>query len=289
MDPLAAWGTAIALGTLVLTGIAAYPTIEEWWKRTRRGIRVRQITQAADPDGLAALELLARRIPEHERDSAEDILRWFREVDHETKRGTCRLQDYFLIGAVRDHVAGFAYVHYYPLRRMAFFSYLVVDDEIPEARDCYVSTAILSKLVRELARGRNPCRQIVTEVESPDALRGPAALRARARIKHFKMLASAAGLTLRVFDVGYSQPRVSLDIDSAKEAPMCLLCAFLADGKKISELASEEYGKVIDFLVEDIYGDQFQHDPELDRAYRSYLQTWGNRMKKRSTQPISLL
>lgn len=98
----------------------------------------------------------------------------------------------------------------YPSTSLAFFSYLVVDDRVPEARYCKVSTELLRQVRRLIARS-GQCRAVLLEVDEPHVLQGPRARQAAARIRHFKALARMAGCPLKSLSIDYLQPRLSLE------------------------------------------------------------------------------
>lgn len=242
-------------------------------ERKSREVKVDRITDPDHPDIAIAMRLFERRIPDEERDSPDDIIRWLREVRDETRRGVCKLVDYFLIARIADNVAGFAYFQFYPDYSLAFFSYLVVDDTIPEARECQVSTRLLQEAVTHLFKGRLECNGVVLEVDEPKVLHGKKKATAAARIRHFQTLSRQLGFPLKTVSIDYTQPRLLVD-GSLHELPMRLMYAIKTPAIEPRRLTKSETTDLLRFLSEAIYGDHFEHRVDLYQEYRRYLRTW---------------
>lgn len=215
---------------------------------------------------MRALRLYERRIPQNERDEFDDIIRWLHEVRDETKRGVCKLQDYFLVAKVGDDLAGFAYVQFYPQASLAFFSFLVVDDLIPGARYCRVSTELLRQ-VRMLLEQSGRCRAIVLEVDEPDVLTGPESREAAARIRHFKALGRMAGCPLKSVRMSYVQPGLQPSASGSSEIRLRLMYAALKPDREPDRLHKRDVGDLLDFLSGCVYGDHFEHRADFDSSY----------------------
>jgi hypothetical protein len=261
---------AAVIGAIATLAAAVLPKIVEKIQQRRqeaahRSVTVRRIQDPADPDVFRALTLYERRMPPSERDDLEDIVRWLREVQEESRRGVCELEDYFLVAHAGGDLAGFAYLHLYPAARLAFFSYLVIDEGVPEARYCRVSTALVREARRNIERS-GCCRGIVAEVQ--DA----------ARVRHFKVLARMAGCPLNVVSIDYRQPRLSLTASDVTEVRMTLMYAPLDPDREPRRLHRTDVADILGFLATSIYGDHFEHRSDLDKAYRAYLQEWKARL-----------
>jgi hypothetical protein len=270
---LAALITAGATISATLLTLAIQAGRQRKKRHQARKVTVERISDASDPDVAIALSLFERRIPDEERDSPEDIVRWLREVQNETREGICKLADFFLIGRVRDEVAGFAYLQFYPAFSLAYFSYLVVDDKIPEAKECHVSTAMLERATDLILRSKSRCYGIVLEVDEPELLQGEPKRRAEARIRRFQLLSRQLRFPLKTLAIDYFQPRLSL-AQETKEQQMRLMYAVPNPSIEPSRITKKEAARILSFLGDAIYGDHFEHQVELDQMYRNYLISW---------------
>jgi hypothetical protein len=80
---------------------------------SRNPLRVRRIEDPHDPYLQQALDL-NERIPENERNSSEDIVRWLCEIKLETAEGRCKFQDYPLVALVKKKVVALLSAQFYP-------------------------------------------------------------------------------------------------------------------------------------------------------------------------------
>lgn len=288
----------VALWTAIIGAMAALlaavlPKVLEWIRERRREARqrsvaVKRIQDPADPDVFRALQLYERRIPPTERDDLDDIVRWLQEIQAETKRGVCKLKDYFLVAHAGEDLAGFAYVQFYPTASLGFFSYLAVDDSVPEARYCRVSTELVRHVCELLTRtGR--CRGVVLEVEEPEAIRGPRARQAAARIRLFKALARMGGCALKSVRIPYVQPRLAISKESGgSEKRLRLMYTPFRPTHEPRRLHKRDVEDLLDFLASGIYGDHFEHRKDLDAVYRDYLQEWKARLLQSVPEVVEL-
>ena len=250
---VALWAAVISAIAVVAAAILG-KLIESILDRRRaaqhRSVTVAQIRDPGHADVFRALRLYERRIPAAQRDDLDDIVRWLREVQEESKRGVCKLEDYFLVARVGDDLAGFAYLQAYPSTSLAFFSYLVVDENVPEATFCKVSTELVRQARRLIVRSGR-CRAVLIEVEKPASLRGPGAHKAAAQIRHFKALARMVGCPLKSLDIDYLQPRLSLEESGKAEVPMRLLYASLNAACEPRRLHKRDVTEILEhFTVE---------------------------------------
>jgi hypothetical protein len=287
---IALW--AAIIGAIAVLAAAVLPKIVERIQERRRDTSLRSVSVAriqhhADPDVFRALRLYERRIPATERDDLDNIVRWLQEVQDESRRGVCKLEDYFLVARAGGDLAGFAYIQSYPTASLAFFSYMVVDDFVPEARYCRVSTELLQQTHRLLARSGR-CRAVVLEVDEPTVLRGPRARQAAARIRHFKALARMAGCPLKSLSIDYYQPRLAVGQSGEAEVQMRLMYSPFHAARDPRRLHRRDVAEILDFLATCIYGDHFEHNLELDRAYREYLNDWKARMIQAVPEVVEL-
>lgn len=273
---LALWVAIV--GAIAALAAAALPKIIEVNQERRKEARLRLVTvdriqSPAHPDVLQVLKLCERRMPAAERDDLDDMVRWLGEVEEESRRGVCKLDDFFLVARAGEDLAGFAYIQVYPSTSLAFFSYLVVDEGIPEAKYCEVSTKLLQRAKKLIARSCN-CRAIVFEVDEPSVLAKSKTKRASARIRLFKALARMTGCPLKSVAVTYLQPRLSLGESDHQEIPMRLMYAQLDTRQELRRLHKRDVADILDFLAGCVYGDHFENRPDLDKSFREYLNHW---------------
>lgn len=209
-------------------------------------------------------------------DRPEVIIRWLREVHAEREAGVCKLDDYFMVAKIANQIAGFAYAQYYPAFKLAFFSYLVVNDQIPEARACKVSAEIAKELKKHLFGSWSKCLGVVAELDEPATLEGAEKRHAAGRIKHFRQLAAIAGCSFGAIQVEYHQPKLTTE-PGPPEVRMRLMFAPRQGWRHPRRLTRSDVERIFRFLAEAIYGDHFENRLDLDRAYRAYLTDWAVR------------
>jgi hypothetical protein len=268
-----------ATATIVATSITLLVQARRQRKKALKGrkVKVGRITDPGAPDVAVALRLFERCIPSEERDSPDDIVRWLVEVQGETREGICKLSDFFLVAHVGDRLAGFAYLQFYPSFSLGYFSYLVIDTDISEARECHVSTALLQNAHRLLFKGKLDCKGIILEVDEPAVLDGKDKARAAARIRHFQTLSRQLGFPLKTVSLGYLQPCLSIDANS-EGYPMRLMYAVRDPSTEPSRITKKEMIQILRFLSDAIYGDHFAHRVDWDQKYRSYLASWREKL-----------
>ena len=140
-----------------------------------------------------------------------------------------------------------------------------------EARDGRAAQCLLNFLNKFRDDELKDMEGIVFEMEFPASEDKEQALRNRSRRRLFEFYAKRLGITARVLDIPYLQPRLDL-ADSAYTEERQLLAYGRTQGPAISgSIPREEISKVLTFVYSAIYGDQFEGDPQQDREYREYL------------------
>lgn len=264
----------VTIATIVGALAAVVALFIPWLQRKFRSkklILVRRIRAAGDPDLLPALALYTRGIPENERDNQDDIVRWLKEVEIESREGPCKLKDYFLVAKAGSRVAGFLYSQYYPNSRLLFVSFMAVDPNIPEARRCLASTALLQYMSRELRSGLKSCEGLVFEIEYSRSGHKKRDATCRARMRHFRALAGTRAIVVKEIGIDYKQPRLSLWESDQREERQHLLYGRTRSPHLSATIPRNEAEKVLRFLYEEIYGDNFEDDPRKNTQYRQYL------------------
>jgi len=271
---------ALILAAAAVLGIVAgairnFETIAARIKRilTRRRpqepqVEISRVSDPEDDDLHEALILYKKRLPEHERDQDDDIIRWFQEIEAETKNGICELKDYFLVARLGDRVCGLMYFHYYPETKLAFVSYLVTDgdNDTTQSRVTNRLAKRAGKLLKKEAKG---LIGFVAETDDPRrAESSPKRLEARARIKLFRKIAQTQRAALMVLDMPYVQPRTSLEERDAQATPMVLIYARPGRINKLPFIPKADGERILRFVYNTVYADEF---PDSDGRYREHL------------------
>lgn len=218
-----------------------------------------------------------QRIPDEERDSPDDIIRWLQEVQGETKRGVCKLIDFFVVAHIGEAVAGFAYAHFYPAFSLAFFSYLVVDDKIRDAAERGVSRELIGEIANQLSRLK--CKGVVAEVDKSQV---------EALVKHFRPLSRQRLFPLKKVSISYWQPPLSVD-DKLQEHPLQLVYA--VPSRDLHVITKDEMISILRFISEAVYGDQFEppaYPVYIDQKYKSVLNSWCENLVRKLPNGVNL-
>lgn len=279
--------TTIVIGLFMVLA-ALIPLLARTSKRRSR-ITVKRIQEPSDPDLLPALELYSRAIPENERDSPENIVRWLQEVQTETREGRCELVDYFLAAKASDKPIALLYAHYYPASRLLHISYLVVDGDAPEAKRCAASKALVSHMTSEVKRSLKHCHGIVFELEYQDSGSKKKTRVANGRMRHFRALARMQNIVVKEIALDYRQPKLSLWEGNYREERQHLMYARARPPHLPNSIARSEVEKVVLFLYKQIYGDHFDDDAARDAEYHQYLDRLYLKAVAKLPDPVPLL
>jgi hypothetical protein len=246
----------------------------KWWlDREHQLVKVYRIKEPDDTRLESALKLCERMLPANEVDSPANVARWLAEVKQETAEGRCRLIDYLLVSVLDGKVCGVLYGQYYPLYKLMFISYVVADAEDAAARDGRATQSLFKYLRAARDDELAEMEGIVFEMEYPNPHTTEQNRRSRSRSRLFEFYAQQLGITVRILDIPYRQPRLDLDDPSCKEEPQLLAYGRTALPAISRSVPREEVQNVISFVYKAIYGDQFEGDPNQDLEYRRYLDT----------------
>ena len=110
---------------------------------------------------------------------------------------------------------------------------------------------------------------MLMEVEHPDA---PTAGKADplARVRLFCRLGEAHSVPIRVLDIDYVQPKLSLATPGVSEKPMWLLYAFRRPTGSLGEVRREFVASLLSFVYRDVYPDGYSDDQSEQRRYENY-------------------
>lgn len=291
------------LDTTIIAGIiagiiGAIATIITGYLTKERPPRlvVERIKNPESEDLITALELYRRRIPNDELCSPEDTIRWLREAMEAAKKGQCEIEEFFLVAKVKyqrqiSKVCGLLYFTYYPMAnpRLAFVSYLVVDNRIPEAHG-RAAAELLFEVKKLLKKDLKRCQGFVTEVDDPNSARikrDPKKYhRADNRIGRFRMVVKHSGFTLVPLNhVAYKQPDLDPSGNPAAEVPMLLMYAPIDRSADARSLNKNKIDELLDFVLNRVYGDSFLDGGAKESQYRAYLSELKQRILQSSSFP----
>lgn len=238
--------------------------------KMNKRIVVRRVSKPQDRSLYAAFSLYERRLPENERDSFDNIVRWLRECQERDKRKDAKFRDYLLLASAEGRICGIFYGTYYARTRLLLVGYLVSDNRSRAGKD--VVPALLRYIKRLLQGELRDCVGIVFEVEhfayadSPKKCR-----RCRAREEYFRGCLRGEGLVVKSLSFDYCQPRLSLWDSESKEEPQVLMYGRTQPPPLANTLPKSEVAAILDTIYNDWYGDCYEDAPERSKAYRAYL------------------
>jgi predicted phosphodiesterase len=252
---------------------------------------VRAIYDCRDPDIRAALELYEKRIPEHERFEAPDIVRWLREEQEERERGIDDARSYFIVAKDGVRVRGFALLHYHPKVHLAFIAYLVAAKG-PKLDDEYISQKLLEKIKWLFGNEEYlaSCCGFLLEVDDPAVARTAKHKQERlARIRLFCMLAESLGFSLRALDFDYRQPLlwIPAEDECGQEVPMMLMYA-RGSGLSDCTLGRSEVKSLLQFVYKWLYPEGFSEVENENIQYREYTNRLYDQQIQRIPEKVGL-
>jgi hypothetical protein len=235
-------------------------------------IRVKRINHENDPDLEKALDFYcdADFIPANERDDRGEIVRWIREIRDETEQGIAALIDYFLIAKGKGNICGILYAHYYLKSKMLFISYLIASTKYSERKDKIrgISSELLRYIKKRFKKELKDCRGIVFELRLDKHFESKSAL--------FSGFAQQLEIPIRRIMINYVQPKVSLWNGSGIEE-MAIYYGRIGRIFDREYLPRGEVIEILDFLYDEIYGDQFSTIESKDRQYKDHLRELYNK------------
>jgi len=261
--------------------LRSIPAVDDAFGRLQLGVLnpviVRRVRNPTDPDLHVALELYESRISGQLRFQGADIIRWLAD-DLSTRSKDARApHDFFLVAKFQRKVRAFVLFHYYPVRKIAFFAYMVVDRNVKGLPSNQLSNSLISEVRRMLIKDRilRNCETLLFEVEDPRKSTMAKQLEHIARIQRFCSLAESQGFSLRSYEIDYSQPQLSLPTDDeiVVEEALLLLSARARSGPSNREDIRREVIDLLSFVYCDLYPEGFSSIEEEDAAYRAYCKT----------------
>jgi hypothetical protein len=243
----------------------------DWiFRRIGRRVVVKRVVSPHDKDLDAAFELYSRRLPENERDSFENIIRWLEECSRVGKQEDAMFRDYLVVAKTAGKVCGIFYGTYYLRTRLLLVGYLVRDNR--SKRGALIVPAILKYMTRLFRAELKECKGVAFEIEHYAHADTPnRAKHCRRREDHFRGLLRRHGLVVKPLAFDYRQPRLSLWDSDSKEEPQILLYGRIRPPAVGNTLPKSEVAAILDTIYNDWYGDCYADNPERDREYRAYL------------------
>lgn len=282
--------------------VAALPGILWAWYEVRRrreeaeraakkspcSVNAYAATDPADPWLHEALKLYQseRRIPDDEKTTSLDMVRWVREERDKSWIARLYCRDDLIVSVVEGKAVGLLHLTHYVLSRMAFVSYVVAKTPSSESPCTH---ALLDCMGRVL-RGRRPrCRIALAEIDDPEATNSPVerAMR-KARLRLFRSLATAQGSELRLLDVPYVQPCLDPEC-SGSEIPLLLLVFWIGRHGPPRTISRANAVRIVRTVYELVYGDSFLNSQAVSRKYRVYLRALTRRVTRGIPQRVRLV
>jgi hypothetical protein len=235
-------------------------------------IHVRRITKPNDKDFNQLMHIYEQLIPDNERSSPEDIVRWLSEYNIERKDPNHTLEDYWLVGKIEGVVVSFLYFHYYTDTRLLFISYYGVDKNAQEEHHL-ATGAMLEFFQKRIRKILSQCEGIVYETECPAPEDSKEAKRRKkARIELFKAYARKLETTAYQIDIDYVAPRLDTDKNTFfDEEHLALSYIPFKTPSILNSIKKQEVLKILYFVYCQVYGDSYTDDEEKDKDYRSYV------------------
>ena len=180
-----------------------------------------------------------------------------------------KIEDYFWVHKYRDKISGFIYFQYQYKCKYAFISYFV-------SRRPRITLEMFAKCLFETIDIHHPdCIAVLGEADFPHN-QGEALAR-------LKLFCSNHGFYI-LEGAAYVQPRLSPDAPIEDEIPLVLLYHPIHRKIDNADLAREEYGSILDFIYDGIYGNAF----DGNENYAQYLNELKQRVAETSTETIRL-
>jgi hypothetical protein len=271
------------------------PVVDDFEERIRAryfsAVIVRRIIQPTDPDLHAALGLYEKRLDGELRFGTSDIIRWIEDDLKNRKNSSSAPRDYFLVAKHNHKIKAFVLFHYFPLKKMAFLAYMVVDRNTAGLALDELSQALASRILRLLSRDsllRN-CEALIFEVEDPRSAPQAKQLHNIARIQRFCSLAATCGFTLRAFDIAYSQPAFVVPSALGESEQALLLISARARRENDKANVRNEVESILDLIYFDLYPSGFSDIAEEQNAYTQYCRELRDRVINTLPEKIMII
>lgn len=230
------------------------------------------VSQSNDKDFNQLLHIYEQLIPENERNSPEDIIRWLDEYNIKRKDLAHTLEEYWLIGKIEGRAVSCLYFQYYTDTKLVFISYYGVDKNAQEKH--HLATGVMLEFFQKKIRKQlSQCEGIVYETECPAPEDSKETKRRKkARIELFNAYAKKLGFTAYQLDIDFIQPRLDVQKDSFfNEEHMALSYIPFKTSSRVQSLKKQEVLKILYFVYCQAYGDSYMNDEEEDKQYRAYM------------------
>lgn len=230
-------------------------------------------TKYSDEDLISFKNLYNRRILNNSttlspyETPAEDIIKWAKEPDNSTYINR------FALAKKDSELFGFIFATYYFKSKLSFISYLVINDEIKEARKIDIQDRIVVELFEFQNKQFKQIQGVVAEVEYDNDSSND---RSNKKVRDFKVLSKISGYKLwTLWDVPSKEPDPSPQTSSPNnERPIVLLYIRTKNNPKFNSderPTKLEIENILKFVYLNVYYDSHIDDDKLCQKYRTYL------------------
>jgi hypothetical protein len=237
----------------------------------RKGVRIS--TKHSDKDLISFKNLYNRRILNNSttlspyETPAEDIIKWAKEPDNSTYINR------FPFAKKDSELFGFIFATYYFKSKLSFISYLVINDEIKEARKIDSQDRVVAQLFGFQNKQFKQIQGVVAEVEYDNDSSNE---RSNKKVRDFKALSRIFGYKLwALWGVPSKEPDPSPQTSSPNnERPIVLLYIRTKNNPKFNSNESPtkvEIENILKFVYLNVYYDSHIDDDKLCKKYRTYL------------------
>lgn len=224
-------------------------------------IIVSAISRTDSPDLQAFIEIYERRIPEQDRVSNDDIIRWVGRSGRNHHKGR---EDYTLVAKHNGEVLAIAKVMFSRNKRLCFVAYLAAKGSTRKSSGTNERLAV-AKLVRWIATRikKQKTKAVVFEV---------AAGTSQAKLRKFREYAVVHDRACCRMELQYVQPDME-STTTESERQMNLLYVGYGTGTGEGTCSLLDAMEVLDFLYSDIYYETFllRNASDESNRYRDYL------------------
>jgi hypothetical protein len=228
--------------------------------------------------------LLQSRIPKEELRSEEFLMKYLREPVEALPR-------YFICGTVGRKAVGFLYASANRAFFNPFISYLVVQRGLDDTMYRKVTRALLSQFRQQIQSESDSPRTVSFLMEIADPGDTEVPKERQKRLARFRLFAAASefiGFDLRLVDIAYFQPAISVD-PQVGEVPLLLLVARERSGTRWTNLSRDDVQKFIQYVYVELYSPRYSADSATQEDFARACQALLTRVTRDLPDPVPLL
>jgi len=228
--------------------------------------------------------LLESRIPEEELRSEEYLTRYLRDPIE-------AFPHYFISVTSGGQADGFLYASANRAFFNPFISYLVVRDGLDPSLYRRITRALMDEFRRQIEGEAVYLDRVcfLLEIADPADTKDPLKRRERlARFRLFAGLSESIGLDLRLVDISYFQPAISVD-PLVGEVPLLLLVARQKSAVPWTNLSRTDVQKFIEYIYLELYLPRYSTDSATQDNFAIKCRSLFSRVTGDIPNPVPLL